>query len=114
MSLETRIAVGIDVSKRYLDVFHAGAETHHQFANDSKGIGALMCQHSQDEAVSRGFRAMQFNLVAASNEGAVGLWKKMGFEIVGTLPGAFRHPRLGFVDAHVMYKLLRKGETPGP
>lgn len=70
------------------------------------GVGSLMCKHSQEEAVSRGFRAMQFNLMAASNEGAVGLWKKMGFDIVGTLPGAFRHPRLGFVDAHVMYKRL--------
>jgi len=38
MSLESRIAVGIDVSKRYLDVFHAGAEIYHQFANEPKGI----------------------------------------------------------------------------
>ena len=71
-----------------------------------KGVASLMCEHSQDEAASRGFRAMQFNLVAASNDGAVRLWKKMGFNIVGTLPGAFRHADLGFVDAHVMYKLL--------
>ena len=42
MSLETRIAVGIDVSKRHLDVFHAGAEIHHQFANEPKGIVALI------------------------------------------------------------------------
>jgi ribosomal protein S18 acetylase RimI-like enzyme len=71
-----------------------------------RGVASLMCEHSQDEAASRGFRAMQFNLVAASNDGAVRLWKKMGFDVVGTLPGAFRHPNLGFVDAHVMYKLL--------
>jgi len=51
-------------------------------------------------------QAMQFNLVAASNEGAVRLWQKMGYDIVGTLPGAFRHPQLGFVDAHLMYKRL--------
>ena len=63
-----------------------------------------MCEHSQAEAVRRGYRAMQFNLVAASNEGAVRLWLKLGFDIVGTLPGAFRHPTLGVVDAHVMYK----------
>ncbi len=77
-----------------------------------RGVGALMCEHSQEEAVSSGFRAMQFNLVAASNERAVGLWKKMGFRIVGTLPGAFRHPRFGFVDAHVMYKLFRNDDIP--
>ncbi len=65
-----------------------------------------MCAHSQDQATLRGFRAMQYNLLAASNDSAVRLWKKMGFSIVGTLPGAFQHPALGFVDAHVMFKQL--------
>jgi ribosomal protein S18 acetylase RimI-like enzyme len=72
-----------------------------------RGIASLMCEHSQQQAVLRGFRAMQFNLVAASNAGAVRLWTRLGFEIVGTLPGAFHHPRAGFVDAHVMFKRLR-------
>ena len=45
-----------------------------------------MCEHSQEEALTRGFRAMQFNLVAASNEGALRLWGNLGFEVVGTLP----------------------------
>jgi ribosomal protein S18 acetylase RimI-like enzyme len=72
----------------------------------SRGVAARMCRHSQTIALERGYRAMQFNLVAASNEGAVRLWRKLGFEIVGTVPEAFRHPRLGFVDAYVMYKLL--------
>ena len=66
----------------------------------------MMCEHSQREAVSRGFTAMQYNLVVATNEGAVRLWKKHGFDVVGTLPHAFRHQRLGFVDALVMYKQL--------
>ncbi len=74
-----------------------------------RGVASLMCQHSQTEATSNGFRAMQYNLVAASNGGAVRLWKKLGFHIVGTLPGAFRHPSLGFVDAHVMFKQLATG-----
>jgi ribosomal protein S18 acetylase RimI-like enzyme len=71
-----------------------------------RGVASRMCDHSQQIALERGFRAMQFNLVAASNEGAVRLWKKLGFEIVGTLSEAFLHPRRGYVDAHVMYKLL--------
>ena len=71
-----------------------------------QGIASLMCEHSQQRAIARGFRAMQFNLVVASNEAAVRLWTKLGFRIVGTLPGAFRHPRLGLVDAHVMFKTL--------
>jgi len=71
-----------------------------------RGIAAAMCEHSQREALALGFRAMQFNLVVATNAGAVRLWQRMGFRIVGTLPGAFRHRRLGDVDAHVMYKVL--------
>lgn len=71
-----------------------------------QGVAAAMCVHSQDEAVRAGFRAMQFNLVVSTNTVAVALWQKLGFAIVGTLPGAFRHPRLGFVDAYVMFKSL--------
>ena len=71
-----------------------------------KGIASQMCAHSQREAVTRGFRAMQYNLVVSTNQGAVRLWKRHGFEIIGRLPGAFRHPRNGFVDAFVMYKQL--------
>ncbi len=71
-----------------------------------KGIASEMCRHSQHEAVSRGFRAMQYNLVVSTNEAAVRLWKRHGFDAIGTLPKAFRHPRLGYVDAYVMYKQL--------
>jgi len=71
-----------------------------------QGVASLMCGHSQARAIEMGFRAMQFNLVVATNEGAVRLWQKLGFEIVGHLPNAFRHLELGYVDAFVMYKEL--------
>ena len=71
-----------------------------------QGIASRLCEHSQDEARRLGFRAMQFNLVVSTNTGAVRLWQTLGFPIVGTLPGAFNHPRLGYVDAYVMYKQL--------
>ncbi|MCR9219654.1 MAG: GNAT family N-acetyltransferase [Alphaproteobacteria bacterium] len=71
-----------------------------------RGVARAMCADSQAIARARGYRAMQFNFVVASNEGAVALWRKLGFEIVGTVPEVFRHPRLGFVDAHVMHKKL--------
>jgi ribosomal protein S18 acetylase RimI-like enzyme len=71
-----------------------------------QGIASEMCEHSQAQAISMGFRAMQFNLVAATNERAVRLWQRLGFSVVGTLPGAFRHQRLGFVNALVMFKAL--------
>ena len=65
-----------------------------------------MCEHSQEQAIRMGFRAMQFNLVVETNEGAIRLWQKHGYEVVGRLPGAFQHQRLGYVDALVMFKQL--------
>jgi ribosomal protein S18 acetylase RimI-like enzyme len=71
-----------------------------------QGVATAMCVHAQAEAVRMGFRAMQFNLVACTNTRAIRLWRRLGFAVVGTLPGAFHHQRLGFVDALVMYKHL--------
>ena len=71
-----------------------------------RGIARAMCTHSLGRARSRGFRAMQFNFVVGSNQRAVALWESLGFQIVGRLPGAFRHPTLGYVDAFVMYRSL--------
>ena len=71
-----------------------------------RGIARRMAEHSLEAARARGFLAMQFNFVVSSNESAVHLWESLGFEVVGRLPGAFRHPRLGFVDALVMFRRL--------
>ena len=73
-----------------------------------RGVASRLCEHSQEEAIRLGYRAMQYNLVVKTNEASVYLWKKMGFAIVGTLPGAFLHPVHGYVDAFVMYKELVK------
>jgi L-amino acid N-acyltransferase YncA len=70
------------------------------------GVGQALGEHSLEEARRRGFLAMQFNFVVSTNTGAVALWRKLGFAIVGTLPAAFRHPTLGLVDAYVMHRLL--------
>jgi GNAT superfamily N-acetyltransferase len=71
-----------------------------------QGIGRAMGEHCLCEARRLGFLAMQFNFVVSTNESAVRLWRQLGFEIVGTLPGAFRHPTKGFVDVHVMFRSL--------
>ena len=71
-----------------------------------KGIGADLCRHSIEEARRQSFLAMQFNFVVSTNTRAVALWQKMGFQIVGTLPKAFRHRTLGLVDAFVMHRFL--------
>jgi ribosomal protein S18 acetylase RimI-like enzyme len=75
-------------------------------AASGQGVARAMCAHSLAHARARGFRAMQFNFVVGSNERAVALWRSFGFEIVGRLAQAFEHPRLGLVDAVVMYRML--------
>lgn len=71
-----------------------------------RGVASQMCHHSEEAALKLGFKAMQYNMVVKTNEGAVRLWQKLGYKIVGTLPKAFRHPSAGYVDAYVMYKWL--------
>lgn len=77
-------------------------------SSSARGLGAgrRMGEHCLEEARKAGFVAMQFNIVISTNEVAVRLWKQLGFEIVGTVPGAYRHCSLGFVDAHVMFRRL--------
>jgi L-amino acid N-acyltransferase YncA len=70
------------------------------------GVGRAMGEHCLGEARRLGYRAMQFNFVVSTNRTAIRLWERLGFRIVGTLPGAFRHGSLGFVDALVMYRSL--------
>lgn len=71
-----------------------------------RGLGRAMGEHCLTKARERGFRAMQFNFVISTNTDAVKLWEQLGFRIVGTLPTAFRHPKFGFVDVHVMFREL--------
>ncbi len=71
-----------------------------------RGIARQMLEHSLARAKARGFRAMQFNFVVGSNHRAIATWRAYGFDIVGKLPLAFRHPTLGYIDAFVMYRNL--------
>jgi L-amino acid N-acyltransferase YncA len=71
-----------------------------------KGIGRRLGEHCLAEAKRQGYDAMQFNFVVSTNTAGVALWKKLGFEIVGTLPKAFNHSTLGRVDAYVMHRFL--------
>lgn len=72
-----------------------------------KGIARALAEHAKSWAREQGFTAMQFNFVVSTNQDAVHLWQKVGFEIVGRLPGAFLHPQQGPVDALVMFQDLR-------
>ena len=97
----------------YIKTNHAGPGSHicncgYMVSSTArgKGLATTMCEHSQKVALELGYQAMQFNFVASSNTGAVRLWKKLGFDVVGTLFKGFNHPKLGYVDALVMYKWL--------
>jgi ribosomal protein S18 acetylase RimI-like enzyme len=71
-----------------------------------RGVGEALCRFALDWARERGYAGMQFNAVTESNVAAVRLYERLGFEVVGTVPGAFAHPALGRVGLHVMYREL--------
>jgi GNAT superfamily N-acetyltransferase len=70
------------------------------------GIGRAMGESALAWAKEQGYQAMQFNFVVSTNRGAVALWRKLGFTIIGTIPRGFRHAQLGYVDVYVMYREL--------
>lgn len=74
--------------------------------SQGQGIGRPFAEHVIEEARRLGYHGMQFNGVVSSNTGAVALWKSLGFEIVGTVPDAFRHSRGEMVPVHIMYRRL--------
>jgi L-amino acid N-acyltransferase YncA len=71
-----------------------------------RGIGKAMGVHCLQEARNFGYLAIQFNFVVSTNHAAIALWQKLGFSIMGTLPKAFNHKALGYVDSYVMYRSL--------
>ncbi|WP_436523253.1 N-acetyltransferase family protein [Actinoplanes sp. HUAS TT8] len=68
-----------------------------------QGVGAALCRFAIDWAKTQGYAGIQFNAVAESNTAAVTVYRRLGFEIIGTVPRAFEHPTLGRVGLHVMY-----------
>ena len=71
-----------------------------------RGVGTALCRYALDWAKERGYAGMQFNAVAESNSAAIEIYRRLGFHIVGTVPGAFAHPTRGRVGLHVMYRAL--------
>ena len=71
-----------------------------------RGVGRLLGEEALRWARDQGYAGMQFNAVVETNEAAVALWRKLGFEIVGTVPEAFEHARDGRVGLHVMFRRL--------
>jgi len=68
-----------------------------------RGVGRALAEHVVQWHRDEGYRGIQFNAVVETNLAAVRLWQALGFEIVGTVPGAFRSPTQGYVGLHVMF-----------
>jgi L-amino acid N-acyltransferase YncA len=75
-------------------------------AHGGRGVGRALVEHTIEWAREKGFRAMQFNAVAASNVHAVRLYERLGFTVIGTVPEGFRHPEQGYVGLHLMHRAL--------
>ena len=70
------------------------------------GVASAMCDHSIERARTRGFAAIQFNFVVATNTRAIAIWERKGFRVIGRSPGAYMHATLGAVDALMMHRAL--------
>ncbi len=68
-----------------------------------RGVGRALATYVVDWHREQGYAGIQFNAVVETNTAALRLWQSVGFEIIGTVPGAFRSARHGRVGLHVMY-----------
>jgi L-amino acid N-acyltransferase YncA len=68
-----------------------------------RGVGRALAEHVVQWHRDEGYRGIQFNAVVETNVAAVRLWQALCFEIVGTVPGAFRSPSREYVGLHVMF-----------
>ena len=87
-------------------IVEAGETYAYDPQHRGRGVGQSLGEHVLDWARSAGYRGIQFNAVVETNTGAVALWRSLGFEVIGTVPGAFCHPTAGYVGLHVMYRSL--------
>ena len=85
-------------------VANAAYMVHHEA--HGQGVGEAMGRHSIKQAKKLGFSAIQFNFVVSTNLVAIQLWLKLGFKIVGIVPEAFNHRKLGLVDIYVMHRFV--------
>jgi L-amino acid N-acyltransferase YncA len=116
--LPGRTVVAIDdygrvVGSAYTHPNHPGAGAHVANAGfvvhpgrRSEGIGRALGRRVLELARADGYRAMQFNAVVETNTAAVQLWRSLGFQILVTVPEAFRHPVHGYVGLHIMHRTL--------
>jgi L-amino acid N-acyltransferase YncA len=106
-------AAGVVLGSAHMHANHGGPAAHIASASfmvdpsyEGRGVGRALLEDVLRWAAHAGYRGMQFNGVAATNDRAIALYRSAGFEILGTVPEGFAHPRHGFVGLHIMYRAL--------
>lgn len=69
-------------------------------------IGRCLVEQALAAAQDQGYRAMQFNLVVATNLSAIRLYTSLGFRVLARQPEAFRWHDETYVDALVFHRFL--------
>jgi DNA-binding MarR family transcriptional regulator/L-amino acid N-acyltransferase YncA len=91
-------------SGRSSHIANAAYMIHHSYRG--KGLGSLLIKASLHLAKDFGFQAMQFNMVLSQNALAVKLYKRLGFNIIGSIPDAVHNPDGSYQDGYVMHRKL--------
>lgn len=78
-----------------------------QSAMRGRGIGRFMGEVMLDLAIDRGYAAVMFNPVFATNIQSLNLWKSLGFTAIGHIPKAAHLSEGQQVDAFILYRSLR-------
>lgn len=77
-----------------------------QPAMRGQGIGRWMAETMLAIAPTKGYTAVMFNLVFATNEPSLNLWRSLGFSTLGRVPGAARLPDGSSIDAIMLHRAL--------
>ncbi|MDR0981452.1 MAG: GNAT family N-acetyltransferase [Methanocalculaceae archaeon] len=70
------------------------------------GTGKVLVSDSLTKAKECGYKSLQYNAVVKSNFGAITLYLKLGFTIIGTIPEGYRRADGMFEDLLIFHKRL--------
>ena len=89
--------------KRYAQRCDIAIALYQEFCG--RGIGKIMMQTVLDLAKKAGYEQAELEVISG-NEGAISLYRKLGFEKYGTFPGNMKYVDGRYADADWMMKKL--------
>ena len=89
--------------KRYAHRCSIAIALYQEFCG--RGIGNIMMQTVLDEAKKIGYEQAELEVISG-NEGAIFLYRKLGFEKYGTFPDNMKYTNGQYADAYWMVKKL--------